>query len=798
MNPQIQTVLQQAIQAFQDGNFDSADLILQEVLQKDINSADTFFELGIAYAKANRFSEASVVFCCLQPFKNDDIRIPYNLGLIYSLQGRHQLALQAYELALKIQPDDAEVLINKGSTCNDIKNHALALEVLEKAIQIKPYIPEAWSNKGIALNNLHFYQESINAYNEAIKLNPNYYEAWSNKSAPLNKLKLYTEALHACDKALSLKPDYMEAWNNKGNILIELRRYDEALAHYDKALSLKPDYMEGWSNKGVTLNELKRYDEALAHYDKALSLNPNYAEAWSNKGVTLDELKRYDEALAHYDKALNLNPDYAEAWSNKGVTLRELKLFNESIVHFEKALMLKPDIDWIYGDLLHTKLRICRWSGWMEDSKNIVKKVMAGEKVTPPFVLLAIGDDGTLLKKAAQIFVQNKYSIKPSLPIISRLIKKKKIRIAYFSPDFKNHPVSLLAAELFEIHNRQRFEVFAFSLQKATIDDQIHLRIKRSFDKFLEVQNLSDKEVAQIAREYEVDIAVDLAGCTQNSRTAIFSYRAAPIQVNWLGYPGTIGMDCIDYIVGDKTIIPEPHRKFYVEKVVHLPNSYMVDDSKRLMSSKVFTKSEFGIPNNKFIFCCFNNDYKFNSKVLDSWSRIMLKADKSVLWISENNKLFKDNIKVEFEKRGINLNRIFFAQRLESMGDYLARCSLADLFLDTNPYNAHTTAVDSLKSGVPVLTMLGQSFASRVAASLLNAIGLPELITTSQDEYEAMAIDLATNLQKLAAIKEKLAKNRLTTPLFDTPLFTKNLEAAYTQMYERHQAGLPPDHIWMD
>ena len=301
MNPQLQTVLQQAIKAFQDGNFDGADLILQEALQSDINTAETVFELGIAYAKANRFMEASAVFCCLQPYKNNDVRIPYNLGLIYSLQGKHQLALAAYDSALSIQPDDVEVLINKGSTCNDIKNYVLALEVLDKAIQIRPDIPEAWSNKGIALNNLNFYQESISAYSEAINLNPSYHEAWSNKSVPLNKLKRFLEASEVCDKALSLKPDYAEAWSNKGITLNELKRFDEAIAHYDKALSLKPDYAEGWSNKGITLNELKRFDEAIAHYDKAISLKTEYHDAYWNKSLCLLLQGDFENGLQLYE-----------------------------------------------------------------------------------------------------------------------------------------------------------------------------------------------------------------------------------------------------------------------------------------------------------------------------------------------------------------------------------------------------------------------------------------------------------------------------------------------------------------
>jgi predicted O-linked N-acetylglucosamine transferase (SPINDLY family) len=306
---------------------------------------------------------------------------------------------------------------------------------------------------------------------------------------------------------------------------------------------------------------------------------------------------------------------------------------------------------------------------------------------------------------------------------------------------------------------------------------------------------MSDREIAQLAQELEIDIAIDLAGPTQHSRTGIFSYRAAPIQVNWLGYPGTIGANFIDYIVADTTIIPVESQQFYFEKVVALPDSYMVDDSKRLASSRVFTREECGLPENSFVFCCFNNGYKFNPQVLDWWSRILLAVKNSVIWISENNKFFSVNIVAEFENRGIDSSRIIFAPRVELMEDHLARYALADLFLDTYPYNAHTTAIDSLKAGVPVLTLIGQSFASRVAASLLNAVDLPELVTTNQADYEVMAIELAKNPKKLADIKLNLATNRLTAPLFDTSLFTKNLETAYIKMMERHLAGLQPDHI---
>ena len=374
----------------------------------------------------------------------------------------------------------------------------------------------------------------------------------------------------------------------------------------------------------------------------------------------------------------------------------------------------------------------------------------------------------------------------------------QKIRVGYFSADFQEHAVAYLTVGLYEFHDKDKFEVFAFSLQRAPATDEMNSRLRDIFDRFMDVENMTDLEIARLSRKLEIDIAIDLAGPTKSSRTGIFSYRVAPIQVNWLGYPGTIGTNFIDYIVADKTIIPESCRGLYAEKVVYLPNTYMVDDSKRIASSRIFTRKECGLPEKGFVFCCLNNSYKFNPHDLDCWAKILLKINNSVFWISENNKYFKLNIMDEFERRGINPSRIIFAQKVELMPDYLARYALADLFLDTWPYNAHTTAVDSLKAGVPVLTLMGKSFASRVAASLLNAVGLPELITNTQEEYETLAIELATNPKKLADIKQKLAVNRFTTPLFDTPLFTKNLEAAYIQMHDRYQVGLQPDHILID
>jgi predicted O-linked N-acetylglucosamine transferase (SPINDLY family) len=674
-------------------------------------------------------------------------------------------------------------------------NYLFAKQILEKVIKTDSYNSKANELLAYIYGNSGEIDASFELLIVACNQNDCSPEALYYLGSIQLKRTLFGQAIQTFKKSIFKGGEFFEALHDLATAQAHTGDLNAAINNYQKCLKFGNLSHELFFNIARIYDDLKRYDEALAHYDKALSLKPDYAEAWSNKGVTLNDLKRYDEAIAHYDKALSLKPEYAEAWSNKGSTLNELKRYDEAIAHYDKALSLKPDIDWIYGDLIHAKMKICNWSEYRNSLEIVSKKVMANDKVASPFTLLSLTDIASLHKQSSEIYAKDKYSKPSSLEAIPKLAKKEKIRIAYFSPDFRNHPVSFLTAELFEIHNRQRFEVFAFSLQQPPVSDETNLRLRIGFDKFFDVGNMSDKEIAKFSREHEVDIAIDLAGPTQFSRTGIFSFRAAPIQVNWLGYPGTIGADFIDYIVADSTIIPETHREFYIEKVVCLPDTYMVDDSKRLTSARRFTREECGLPKNSFVFCCFNNGYKFNSQVLDGWSRILTAVENSVLWIPENNEYFKVNIAVEFERRGLNRSRLIFAKRLEAMADHLARYNVADLFLDTHPYNAHTTAVDSLKAGIPVLTLMGQSFASRVAASLLNAIGLPELITNTQKDYEALAIELAMNPQKLADIKCKLETNRLGAPLFDTPLFTQNLETAYSEMYERYQTDLEPDHI---
>ena len=457
---------------------------------------------------------------------------------------------------------------------------------------------------------------------------------------------------------------------------------------------------------------------------------------------------------------------------------------------------MKPNIDWVCGELLHTKMKICSWSDLAESLGNISKKVVANEKVTGPFPLLALNDDALLHKKSSEIYIQSRYPFNPALEPIIKRPQSQKIRVGYFSADFHNHATGYLMAELFELHDKSQFELVGFSFGPIK-NDEMRQRLEKSFDQFIEVGNKSDIEIAQLSRDLNIDIALDLKGFTQDARTGIFAHRAAPIQVNYLGYPGTMGADYIDYIIADKTLISPELQSCYSEKVIYLPHSYQVNDRRRIISDRKFTRQEIGLPEHGFVFCCFNNNYKILPATFEGWMRILRAVEGGVLWLLEDNSWALENLKKEAENQGIAADRLVFAKRIP-LPEHLARHSQADLFLDTAPYNAHTTTSDALWAGLPALTLMGRSFASRVAGSLLNAVGLSELITGTQGEYEALAINLAMNPNKLEDIKLKLANNRMTTPLFDTLCFTKNIEAAYMKMYEIYHADLEPEHILID
>ncbi len=675
-------------------------------------------------------------------------------------QGRLADAEQIYRDVLRQQPDHSDALHLLGVIALQTKHIDRAIELIGKAIALDASSSAAHNNLGKALLDLRRFEDALAAFDEAIRLNP----------------------------------DFAMAHNNRGTVLLDLNRPDEALASCEKAIALEPNLALAHGNRGTALNDLSRPVEALASCDKAIALEPDFVEAHNSRGNALLGLRRFKLALASYDKAIELKQDFALAHKNRAIALEKLKRYDDAFAAYDKAVALGADFAGLEGDRLHAKMRLCNWNNFDFESAHLIAAVKNGHASTSPFPFLAISSSSEDQLRCAKMWITAKHPASKKPVWRGERYAHDRIRLAYISADFREHPVSFLTAGMFESHDKLQFDVTALS---SGPDDKSELRrrLQDSFEHFIDVAKYTDDQIAVLVRELEIDILVDLAGFTAEARTNVFAKRPAPIQVNYLGYPGTTGAPYIDYIIADRTVIPEHHDEFYSEKIVALPNCFMANDAKRSIANRVFTRAELGLPETGFVYCCFNNSYKLTPHMFDCWMRILAQTKDSVLWLYGDNATAIGNLRQEAVARGVPAERLIFAKRTPLLSDHLARYRLADLFLDTLPYNAHTTASDALWAGLPVLTCLGQTFAGRVAASLLNAIGLPELTTTTLQAYEQTAVDVAAHPEKLTTIKRKLADNRLASPLFDTGLFTKHMEAAYSAMVERHQAGRPADHI---
>ena len=620
-----------------------------------------------------------------------------------------------------------------------------------------PGQPEASHLLGVLAHQAGRSGLAIELIGQAIKRNKRNPDFHSDLGIVLHAQGRFAEALASYDKALALKPGHAGALHNRGNPLLKLGRFEEALASYDKALALRPDFAEAYNGRGNALQKLARFEEAVASYDKALALKPGYAEALSNRGNALRELERFAEALECCERALALRPLFVDAVNNRGVVLQDMSRFDEALAAKARALIA-----------------------------NIGKK----GAFIQPFALLGYSGDPSLQLRCAKNFAAYMFPSLPRPVWTGETWRHDKIRIAYLSADFHEHATAYLMAELFERHDRSRFEITAVSFG---IDDgsEMRKRLAAAFDRFADVRQKTDEEAAVLLRDLQIDVAIDLKGYTGDCRPGILAYRPAPIQVSYLGYPGTMGAPFIDYIIADGTVAPFEHQAFYTEKIVHLPHCYQVNDTKRVIAQRTPTRQEAGLPEEGFVFCCFNQSWKITPSVFGVWMRLLHAVDGSVLWLLRKSETKEHNLRNEAQARGIDPTRLVFARRLPPE-DHLARHRLADLFLDTLPFNAHTTTSDALWAGLPVVTQQGEAFAGRVAASLLNAIGLPELIMQNSVDYEALALRLARDAALLEGYRQRLNANRLTYPLFDTDRFRRHIETAYLQMWETWQRGELP------
>jgi predicted O-linked N-acetylglucosamine transferase (SPINDLY family) len=606
------------------------------------------------------------------------------------------------------------------------------------------------------------------------------------KNGELKKAKKILE------KILKSQPDHFDSIFLLSIINYQLALFLDALKYNNFALELRSNFFQGYNNRAIILKKLKNFNEALISIDKAISLNPNFAEFYNNKANILKELKNFNEALISIDKAISLNPNFAEFYNNKAIILQDQSLHIDAVLNFQKAINIDPNIPFIKGRLLFSKMYICDWDNLIPLYKQVLEDVKKGKESADPFGYQAICDDELSLKLCAEIY-SKKYYPEMKTDLDFHRVPKKKINIGYLSGEFREFATSMLMTEVWENHDKNIFNFYAFDNGYDDKSDRRN-RIVKSFNEFIEINNLSDFEVFSLIRKKKIDILISLNGFNNSSRQSVFAKRVAPIQINYLGFPGTLGSKYFDYIIADKVIIPESSKNNYSEKVLYLPNCYQPSDTKRSIPDLNFNREQFNLPKNSFVFACFNNHYKINPNIFNSWMKILKNVEGSVLWLIETSEVACNNLKKQATKNGVDSSRLVFAKRMK-LDQHLLRHNLADLFIDTSPYNAHTTANDSLWSGLPVLTFLGKTFPGRVSASLLQALGMSELIALNQEDYEKKAIELGNNRKKVEQLKLKLKENKNTQPLFNINMYSRDLEKLFLKSYNNYISGLSVDHL---
>ena len=684
----------------------------------------------------------------------------FNRALDFHQRGELFEAQKLYEQCLQSQPQNADALHLLGVIALQTKDFTKAVGLISQALVINSQMPGAFSNLG-------------NAYKEQ---------------------KEFDKALKCYECALKIDPLFEDAISNIGNIFYDKRNYGEAMNFYNRAISLNPRHADAYYNRGNIFLHYDKNSDALSDYSKALELNPSIVDAYLNRGQAHKKMGNYPAALEDFSQVIKMQPDYAEAYYHRAVTFFANNHHTlAALEDLKKAARIKPDLDYLRSAIFFNQKAFADWADLETLGDTILKVANSGGKSFTPLAFISHYDSLRQQFQVTQTWMNSQGKKDGSgLALLQKLPRGKKIHIGYFSSDFNEHPVTYASAGLFRNHDRSKFKITGFYFGRH--HDDVLQRVAKSFDDFYNVANLSDVEVTELARKLKIDIAVDMNGCTLGCRPAVFLNQVAPTQVNYLGYPGTMGTLLMDYIIADETIIPAESQKYYAEKVAYM-DCYMPHDDQLKVADKKFNRQELGLPNDSFVFCGFNNSYKITPQVWDMWMNILKEVPKSVLWLSYRNDSTSKNFLKEAMARGVDSSRIIFAPRMKDVAEHLARLRCADLLLDTYPYNAHTTASAALWAGLPVLTRMGESFASRVAASLLMACRMPELMVQTAEEYQSMAIHLGNNPNEIVDFKKRLHDYKDNNPLFNSAIYTRKLENLFCQMYERSQSGLTPQML---
>jgi len=799
-----------------------------ELIAKALRIAPNDFgahsNLGLALAGAQRYDDAIASYDRAIAIKPDFYQAHYSRGIALGNLKRFGEAITSFRSALKLQPKNVQILYQLGLSLEAAGQLEEAVVHYDRALELDPRLADGWDTRGNALHALTRDDEALASYDKALSINPKSSRTQYNRGIALAALKRHEEAIASYDHALGLDPKLSVAWTNRGSSLITLRRLPEAIKSFDAALTIDEENVIALTGKAAALHYLGDYHhslsicaqalarqpkathallvkaqnlyamaqnaQALAAFDAVLAIQAGDADAWNGRGAVLHTMGRYDDALASFERALAARPDFPEALASHALLMKVHRgEYDVALTELKRSLALDPAQPFVPGELLHLKMQAADWSSFSEDKSRLDEGVRAGLPVVRPFIYQAVSDSPADLQTCARIFSDRLFASPGARVFEDR--SHRKIRLGYVSGEFKEQATADLMAGLYEQHDRDKFEIIAIDNTGPDVSP-MRKRLEAAFDKMLDISQLGDEESSQLIRAQQIDILINLNGYFGAPRTALFAQRSAPIQVNYLGFPATLGATFMDYIVADRIVIPEQDRPFYDEKVVWLPNSYQANDGRRAVAAFTPTRADVGLPETAFIFCNFNQSYKLTPDTFASWMRILKATPGSVLWLLDGLAPLAGNLRRAAERLGVRGHRILFAPFV-SAEKHRERLACADLFLDSLPYNAHTTASDALWAGVPLLTRRGSSFPGRVASSLLQAIGLPELIAETSEQFEALAIHLAEDPNALDVLRTKLRKNRLGTPLFNTDLFRTHMEAAYTRMWDRYASGLPPE-----
>lgn len=712
------------------------------------------------------------------------------LGVLAHQQGRFEDAVRILGDAIRAAPANADAYSNRGLALKELGRLEEAVDSYGRALVLRPDFAEAAVNRGIAFKALHRLDEALASYDRAIASKPNLAVAHFNRGIALQEAERRGEAVESYGRAIALRPDYAAAYANRGYVLRTLRRFEDALADYDRTIALRPADAESHSNRGIVLNELRRLEEAVASQDRALALRPDYGEAHTSRGLALQELGRREQALESFDRAVAVAPNLVVAHYSRGLVLQDLDRLEEAIGSFTNVLSLNPAHGQAAVFIPHLRGRLCSWSGLSDDIERLAAMIDQ-DAAALPFPLLAMpGLTAEHQKRAAAGFAKYLYNDWQRPPLVDPGLHRHRgrLRVGYLSADIYDHATVYLLAGVLEKHDRSRFEVWMYSYGP-DYQDAGRRRVESACEHFCDLRLLSDEAAARRIAADEIDLLIDLKGFTKGFRMNITAMRPAPVIVSWLGYPGTLGHPWLaDYLIGDPVVTPIEHARNYSETLALMPCCYQPNDARRPFGPRT-SRAEQGLAEESFVFCSFNQSHKLGPETFTLWCRLLDAVPRSVLWLLEPSATAVGNLRTEAAARGIDASRLVFAP-LVPAADHLARLRLADLALDTFPYTSHTTGSDALWAGVPLVTRIGNTFASRVAASLLHAVGMPELVAASDEAYFSLARELALDRERLTELRRRLDARRANSPLFDTPRFTTDLERLFRSIWDQHAEGI--------